>query len=102
MSGRHAIHPDDSRAFWFMDMSEMFEMVNGLLGIAILAGWRRLANGRCYRREISCGSSLGERTHEFARRPRLLTGLTLVAFRAGNKARSGTGNYKCESDLYGH
>lgn len=68
LSGRHAIHPDDSRAFWFMDMSEMFEMVNGLfLGIAILAGF--VGAGSLLAGVIGVGNIMWiivkERTHEF-------------------------------------
>ena len=68
LSGRHAIHPDDERAFWFMDVSENFEMVNGLfLGIAILAGF--VGAGSLLAGVIGVGNIMWiivkERTHEF-------------------------------------
>lgn len=42
---RHTIHPDDQRAFWFNDLSEMFNTINGLFtGITILAIFVGLAS----------------------------------------------------------
>lgn len=68
LSGRHAIHPDDDRAFWFMDMAENFEMVDALfLGIAILAGF--VGAGSLLAGVIGVGNIMWiivkERTHEF-------------------------------------
>lgn len=68
LSGRHAIHPDDDRAFWFMDMAENFEMIDGLfLGIAILAGF--VGAGSLLAGVIGVGNIMWivvkERTHEF-------------------------------------
>ncbi len=68
LSGRHSIHPDDERAFWFMDMSEMFEMINGLfMGIAILAAF--VGMGSLMAGVIGVGNIMWiivkERTHEF-------------------------------------
>lgn len=45
LGSRHTIHPDDQRAFWFMDLSEMFKTINGLfMGITILAIFVGLAS----------------------------------------------------------
>lgn len=68
LSGRHAIHPDDDRAFWFMDISENFEMINGLFfGIALLAGF--VGAGSLLAGVIGVGNIMWiivkERTHEF-------------------------------------
>ena len=68
LSGRHAIHPADSQAFWFMDLSEMFDQINSIfMGIAILAGF--VGAGSLLAGVIGVGNIMWivvkERTHEF-------------------------------------
>lgn len=68
LSTRHTIHPDDESAYWFMDISEMFEMIDNIfMGITILAvfvGMASLLAG-----VIGVGNIMWivvkERTHEF-------------------------------------
>lgn len=100
LSSRHSIHPDDDHAFWFMDISEMFEQINGMfMGIAILALF--VGAGSLMAGVIGVGNIMWiivkERTHEFGVRraigakPRDITAqvlsesvvLTLVAGVAG-------------------
>lgn len=64
----HSIHPDDERAMYFMDVSEMFDMVNGLfLGISLLALF--VGAGSLMAGVIGVGNIMWiivkERTHEF-------------------------------------
>lgn len=73
LSGRHAIHPADSQAFWFMDLSEMFDQINSIfMGIAILAGF--VGAGSLLAGVIGVGNIMWivvkERTHEFGHTPR--------------------------------
>lgn len=68
LSAAHSIHPDDERAMGFMDVSEMFEMINGLfLGISLLALFVGL--GSLMAGVIGVGNIMWiivkERTHEF-------------------------------------
>lgn len=68
LSTRHTIHPDDDSAFWFNDISEMFDMINNLfLGITILAIFVGLAS--LLAGVIGVGNIMWivvkERTHEF-------------------------------------
>lgn len=68
LSAAHSIHPDDERAMSFMDVSEMFEMINGLfLGISLLALFVGL--GSLMAGVIGVGNIMWiivkERTHEF-------------------------------------
>lgn len=100
LSRRHAIHPDDKNAIGFMDISEMFEMVDNMfLGIALLALF--VGIGSLMAGVIGVGNIMWiivkERTHEFGirraigARPRDITMqvlsesivLTLVAGTAG-------------------
>ena len=68
LSRRHAIHPDDENAIGFMDISEMFEMVNNIfLGISLLAFF--VGAGSLIAGIIGVGNIMWiivkERTHEF-------------------------------------
>lgn len=68
LSTRHTIHPDDERAYWFMDISEMFEMIDNLFtGVTILAIFVGLAS--LLAGVIGVGNIMWivvkERTHEF-------------------------------------
>lgn len=68
ISQRHSIHPDDTRAINFWDVSEMFEMVNGLfMGLSLLALF--VGAGSLLAGVIGVGNIMWiivkERTHEF-------------------------------------
>lgn len=68
LSAAHSIHPDDERAINFMDVSEMFEIINGLfLGISLLALF--VGAGSLMAGVIGVGNIMWiivkERTHEF-------------------------------------
>lgn len=64
----HSIHPDDDNAIYFMDISEMFDIVNGVfLGISLLAFF--VGAGSLMAGVIGVGNIMWiivkERTHEF-------------------------------------
>jgi len=68
LTASHYIHPDDERAVYFMDVSEMFEIIDGLfLGISILALF--VGAGSLMAGVIGVGNIMWiivkERTHEF-------------------------------------
>jgi len=68
ISRRHAIHPDDENAIGFMDLSEMFEMVNNIfMGVSILAFF--VGAGSLIAGVVGVGNIMWiivkERTHEF-------------------------------------
>ncbi len=68
LSGAHTIHPDDKDAMYFIDISEMFRMVDGLfLGLALLALF--IGIGSLLAGVIGVGNIMWivvkERTHEF-------------------------------------
>lgn len=68
LSRRHSIHPDDENAVYFMDVSEMFDMVNNIfMGVSLLAFF--VGAGSLMAGVIGVGNIMWiivkERTHEF-------------------------------------
>ena len=68
LSSRHSIHPDDRNAVSFMDISEMFDMINNMfMGLALLAFF--VGAGSLMAGVIGVGNIMWiivkERTHEF-------------------------------------